>query len=98
MNIQDFHKYGTHFCNLSQEQIEEKFDFVKISELQNNKNTQRALLLLSQYVVGNISETFNEIKSARIQTRKDILEVWFEIVKDPDELRAIGKLVVETFI
>lgn len=98
MNLQDFHKYGTHFCNLDQEQIEEKFDFEKISELQNNKNTQRALLLLSQYIVGNVSETFKEIKSARIQTRKDIFEVWFEILKDPDEMKGIVKVIINDFI
>lgn len=98
MNINDFHKYGHHFCNLDEEQLTSKFNFDEVAELENNKTNQRALLLLSQYLVGNVSGTFDEIKKARIQTRKDIFEVWFNILQDPDEMRGIAKYIVNDFI
>jgi hypothetical protein len=98
MNFEEFNKYGSHFCNLNSEQYEELFVMEAISLLPNNKINQRALLILSQILVGNISGSMAEVKSMQKANREAVFTCWLDILKDPDELRAIGKLIVEDYV
>ena len=98
MNYEDFHKYGVHFCNLNEEQIAEKFDFDAVSELNDEPIIKKALLLLSQYLVGNITETLEEIHGMRIENRRKVFRCWIDIIKDADELRSICRSIIEDYI
>ena len=98
MNTYEFNKYGEFFYNLMSEQRKGLFDSEEVEKLENTTINQKALFLLSQVLVGNVSEPMETIKSMQKANRRRIFNVWLNIIKDPDELKAIGKMIVEDYI
>jgi hypothetical protein len=94
MNLEEFHKYGVHFCNLS----ENIFNEDEIYALENTPINQKALRILSQYLVGNITLSLEEIHKMQKQNRRNIFQVWLDIVDDSDTLKSIGRSIIEDYI
>lgn len=87
MNIDILEKY--HFPNLSASQLKETIDFGEVWALPEHADSHKALELLSQYLVGNVSETFKEIKAMDSHDRRRLLHSWAKVVKDAKELQSI---------
>ena len=67
MNIDILSKY--HFPNLTADQLEAALDMEEVYELPESEEAQDTMRLLSQFLVGNVSETFKEIKALEVSDR-----------------------------
>lgn len=98
MNLKQFYTCGTHLDNLADDQFKELFDLEAIAELPNTEFEQNRVRLLSQYLTGNVSETFEEISEMDKAEQCRTLDTWLTLVKDPQELREIGKTICQQLI
>ena len=89
--------HGVHLCNFNYDQLEELIDWDALLELPKTKRSEKAVRLLSQYLVGNCSGTAEELMAMDAHDRSEVLWTWVELVKDPDESRHIAKYVVNLY-
>ncbi|WP_198085373.1 hypothetical protein [Variovorax sp. E3] len=87
MKIDILSKY--HFDNLTPDQLDEILDIEEIHELQDNQETQDTMRMLSQFLVGNVGNTFKEIKALDQQDRRRLLQRWASLLKSPDQLKSV---------
>lgn len=82
MNKAEFLQAGTHFVNFPTEQLDEVINWSAVYELPNDESNQERLRLLSQYMVGNISGTFEEIEGLELGERRRTLQTWIEVLAE----------------
>jgi len=87
MNIDILSKY--HFPNLTADQLEAALDMEEVYELPESEEAQDTMRLLSQFLVGNVSETLKEIKALEVSDRRRLLQRWASVLQDPRELQAV---------
>lgn len=98
MKISEFINDENFLSNLGEEQFKEVFDLEAVAELENTKANQERIFLLSQWLVGNVSEPFNEIKKLDKAEQWRVLDTWFDLIKDADTLKQLAKSVIHDFI
>lgn len=84
--------------NLAEDQFEEIFDLEAIAQLPNNEHEKQRIYWLSQWLTGNVSEPFEDIKKLDKAEQWRVFDTWFDLVKDSEVLRQIGKSIVREFI
>ncbi len=60
MNHKEF--TTNHLINFSEEQLEELFDWDEVKKLPNDNVERLRVEWMSQYLIGNVSEPFEDIK------------------------------------
>eukprot|EP01036_Dinobryon_divergens_P000931 gene931-1218_t len=55
----------------------------EVYELPESEEAQDTMRLLSQFLVGNVSETFKEIKALEVSDRRRLLQRWASVLQDP---------------
>jgi hypothetical protein len=98
MKFNEFFNEENHLCNFSEEQIKEIFDLDEVKALDNNEFEKQRVFWLSQYMVGNVSEPFNEIKKLDPADQRRALETWIDLIKDIDTLKPLMKSILMEFI
>jgi hypothetical protein len=82
-----------HLVNLSDEQLREIFDWEEIQKLPNNEIERQRIFWLSQYMVGNVSEPFEEIQKLEKADKRRVLETWADVIKDQQTLKVLVKSI-----
>lgn len=85
MNFETF--TDNNLCNFYSYQLDEMFDWDAVSDLPDNKASRKQILLLSQFLVGNIQGTLEQIKKQRRRERLATLETWISVISDIDTLK-----------
>lgn len=98
MKISEFINDENHMANLGEDQFKEVFDLEAIEQLSNNEHEKQRVYWLSQWLTGNVSEPFECIKKLDKAEQWRVFDTWFDLVKDPEYLREIGKSIVKEFI
>lgn len=98
MKLNEFINDENFLHNLGDEQIEEIFDMEAINELDNNQRIHQRVFWLSQWLIGNVSEPFKDIKKLDNAEQFRVFDTWFDLVKDADTLRLLGKSICSEFI
>lgn len=93
MKISEFINDDNFLHNLDEDLFMETFDLEAIAKLPNTEFEKQRVRLLSQWLVGNVSETFAEIAKMDKAEQCRTLETWLDLVKDPTQLRLIGKSI-----
>lgn len=96
MTNEEFMSFAIHAVNLDDEALE-ALNWKEIQQLPAEaKIIQEALLLWSQFIVGNVSETAQEIKAMDAEDRRRVLRTWIDITNDEMALRSISIFIVQT--
>lgn len=98
MNVSDFFNYATHLGNFSQDQLNKLLDYEEIEALPDFTNQQQAVYALGQYLIGNRTNPATTYLSLDIADRRDFLDTWFSVIKDPRTLKMLGKFVANRLI
>lgn len=98
MKLNEFINEKNHLVNFSEEQIKEIFDLDEIKALDNNEFEKQRVFWLSQYMVGNVSEPFNDIKKLEPADQYRAFETWIDLVKDIDTLKPMMKSILQDFV
>lgn len=98
MTKDEFLECGYHLDNFQPDQLDEIFDWEEVEKLDNNIFTQQRVFLLSQYLIGNVSEPFEEIAQMDNAGKWRVFDTWFDLVKDSDTLKGMGKSITREFI
>lgn len=93
MTKTEFLTAGTHFQNFTSEQLEEIFNWEEVDEIPNDEFNQNRLLLLSQYMVGNVSGTFDQILELEQSERRWTLQTWIEVLAESQHKQLCHDLV-----
>jgi hypothetical protein len=91
MNFDTF--TDNHLCNFSEEQLYELFDW-EAADLHDNPVERQRILWLSQFLVGNISETLEEIKELDSKVQWATFDTWISVIKDVETLRSVTKRIL----
>lgn len=92
MNFDTF--TDNHLCNFSEEQLYELFDWEAVADLHDNPVERQRILWLSQFLVGNISETLEEIKELDSKVQWATFDTWISVIKDVETLRSMTKRIL----
>lgn len=87
MNFDTF--TDNHLCNFSEEQLYELFDWDAVASLNDNQVERQRILWLSQFLVGNIHETLEEIKELDSRLQWAAFDTWISVIKDIDALKGM---------
>ena len=98
MKFKEFSNEKNHLCNLSDDQIKEIFDLEEVNSLDNNEFERLRVFWLSQYLVGNVSEPFSEIKKLEPADQYRVFETWIDLIKDVDTLKPLMKSILQDFV
>jgi hypothetical protein len=94
MTHDEFMRYATHACNLS-EDVLENLNWAEIRNLPATAEViQQAVRLWSQYKSGNVKATAKEILAMDKDDQRRVLDTWIDITSDSDALRHIAKFIV----
>lgn len=94
MDVENFFEYATHLENFDQEQLIELLDFDEIETLADIPSEQVAVEALGQYLVGNRYDPTNTFKSLEnLMDKRNFIDTWFSVIKDPQTLKVMGKFV-----
>ncbi|WGK57177.1 hypothetical protein [Pantoea sp. SS70] len=85
MKIEIFVSDENHMANLG-EQLHYIFNYHEIEVLEDNMANREKVLLLSQYLVGNVEDPLYFIKSKTYKEQFEIFETWCSLIKCPEEL------------
>jgi hypothetical protein len=96
MNRDEF--TANHLSNFNPEQLEMMFDWDAVQELPNGAAERQSVLWLSQFLVGNVSEPFNDIAKLDTTERRKVFLSWMGLVQDIDTLKPIFKSIVLDFV
>ena len=96
MNHKEF--TANHLINFSEEQLEEIFDWEEVEKLPNNNVERQRIEWLSQFLIGNVSEPFEDIKKLTKAEQRKVFETWINLIQDIDTIRSLFKLVLVDFI
>lgn len=92
MKLKDF--TDNHLINFTEDQIKKIFDLEAIEKLPNTDIEKNRIRLLSQYMVGNVSETFEEIKAEDKAEQRRIFMTWFEVIRNAPTLRQLSIAII----
>lgn len=98
MTKDEFFDCGYHLENFNPKQLDELFDWTEVAKLDNNKFEQERVFMLSQYLIGNVSEPYEDISKMDKADQWRVFDTWFDLVKDSDTLRGMGKSITREFI
>ena len=98
MNVNDFFKYAVHLGNFSHHQLYELLNYEEIEELPDSPLQQQAVYAIGQYLVGNSTGPTTTYLSLDITDRRDFLDTWFCVIKDPQTLKVMGRFVARKLI
>lgn len=98
MHFSDFYSEENQLCNFTKEQILEIFDLDQIKSLNDNELERQRVYWLSQYMVGNVSEPFEDIKKLDPADQFMAFDTWIDLVKDVDTLKPMIKSILKEFI
>lgn len=96
MNHKEF--TSNHLINFSEEQLEEMFDWDEVAKLPNNNIERQRIEWLSQFLIGNVSEPFEDIKKLSKVEQRKVFETWVDLIQDIDTARGLFKSVLMDFI
>ncbi|MDD2808773.1 hypothetical protein [Rhodoferax sp.] len=96
MNHKEF--TANHLINFSEEQLEEMFDWDEVKKLPNDNVERQRVEWLSQFLIGNVSEPFEDIKKLDKAERRKVFETWIDLIQDIDTARGLFKSVLVEFI
>ena len=96
MNHKEF--TANHLINFSEEQLEEIFDWDEVKKLPNDNVERQRVEWLSQFLIGNVSEPFEDIKKLSKAEQRKVFETWINLIQDVDTARSLFKSVLEDFI
>jgi hypothetical protein len=85
MKIEIFVSDENHMANLG-EQLHYIFNYHEIEVLEDNMANREKVLLMGQYLVGNVEDPFYFIKSKTYKDQFEIFETWCSLIKCPEEL------------
>lgn len=85
MNFDTF--TDNHLCNFYSHQLDEMFDWDAVADLPDNRISRKQILLLSQFLVGNIQGTLEQIKKQRRRERFATFDTWISVIRDIDTLK-----------
>lgn len=92
MDIETF--TDNHLVNQSGEQFKEFFDMDAIQELANTEQNRDDIRMLSQYIVGNITETFKEVSEVSIGIRESPFITWVEVANMPEPVKQMVRRII----
>jgi len=96
MNHKEF--TANHLINFSEEQLEEIFDWDEVKKLPNDNIERQRVEWLSQFMIGNVSEPFEDIKKLTKAEQRKVFETWINLIQDVDTVKSLFKSVLEDFI
>lgn len=96
MNYKEF--TANHLINFSKEQLEEIFDWEEVKKLPNNNIERQRVEWLSQFMVGNVSEPFEDIKKLDKAEQRRVFETWIDLIQDIDTLKPLFKSILMDFM
>lgn len=96
MNYKEF--TANHLINFSKEQLEEMFDWDEVEKLPNNNIERQRVEWLSQFLIGNVSEPFEDIKRLDKAEQRRVFMTWIDLIEDEDTLKTLFKSVLTDFI
>ena len=96
MNYKEF--TANHLINFSKEQLEEIFDWDEVTKLPNNNIERQRVEWLSQFMVGNVSEPFEDIKKLDKADQRRVFETWIDLVQDIDTIKPMIKTILKDFL
>lgn len=96
MNHKEF--TANHLINFSEEQLEEIFDWDEVAKLPNNLIERQRIEWLSQFLIGNVSEPFDDIKKLPKAEQRKVFDTWINLIQDIDTARSLFKSVLIDFI
>lgn len=96
MNHKEF--TANHLINFSEEQLEEMFDWDEVKKLPNDNVERQRVEWLSQFLIGNVSEPFEDIKKLSKAEQRKVFETWIDLIQDVDTARSLFKSVLMDFI
>jgi hypothetical protein len=96
MNHKEF--TANHLINFSEEQLEEIFDWDEVEKLPNDIVERQRVEWLSQFMIGNVSEPFEDIKKLSKAEQRKVFETWINLIQDVDTVKSLFKSVLEDFI
>lgn len=95
MNKDEFFQYAIHADNLDQDALD-NLNWEEIEKLSaDTPIIQQALRMWSQFIVGNVSGTTEELMTLPLADRKRVLQIFLAVTGEPDGLRDVANLVVE---
>ncbi|HCU06293.1 MAG TPA: hypothetical protein DIC42_01735 [Holosporales bacterium] len=96
MNYKEF--TSNHLINFSKEQLEDIFDWDEVKKLPNNNIERQRVEWLSQFMVGNVSEPFEDIKKLDKAEQRRVFETWIDLIQDTDTLKPLFKSILMDFM
>lgn len=96
MNYKEF--TANHLINFSKEQLEEMFDWDEVKKLPNDNIERQRVEWLSQFLIGNVSEPFDDIKKLTKAEQRKVFNTWIDFIQDVDTARGLFKSILEEFI
>ncbi|NCQ52211.1 hypothetical protein GW796_10060 [archaeon] len=96
MNHKEF--TSNQLINFSEEQLEEMFDWEEVEKLPNNNIERQRVEWLSQFLIGNVSEPFDDIKKLSKAEKKKVFETWINLIQDVDTVKGLFKSILMDFI
>lgn len=93
MTKNEFIQAGTHLQNFPPEQLDEIINWSEVYDLPNDEFNQKRVLLLSQYMVGNISGTFEEIAELGLSEKRWTFQTWIEVLAESQHKQLCHDLV-----
>ena len=96
MNYKEF--TANHLINFSKEQLEDMFDWDEVAKLPNDNVERQRIEWLSQFMVGNVTEPFDDIKKLTKAEQRKVFNTWIDLIQDVDTARGLFKSVLEDFI
>lgn len=87
-----------HLCNFSNEELFELFDWEAVATLDDNQRERQRVLWLSQFLVGNVSATFREIKELDSLQQWRTFESWISLIDDTDTLKGVTRGIIYSLL
>ena len=84
----------THLGNLG-DTLSDVIDVDALKTLEDTKENFERIELLSQWISGNVSETFEEIKKLTKNEIKNLIEFWASIIIDAETLRNLITTILD---
>lgn len=92
MNFDTF--TDNHLCNFSEERLNELFDWRAVACVRDNPVERQHILWLSQFLVGHINKTLEEIKELDRKQQWATFDTWITVIKDIVTLRNVARHII----
>lgn len=83
-----------HLCNFTSEQLYELFDWDAVAGLHDDEISRQRILWLSQFLVGNIRGTLDEIKQLGGRQQFATFDTWISVIRDIDTLKSMATRIL----